>query len=112
MATGENAFSIQVVFGEGYRASNGKRRVTFNLDPNLAPSIPIPVPSSQFLWRVRFQNLVREDGSGGFSAWSYYVEGYGNGASPGAPYDPSVYNPVEIDFQDVGSYPISRYPAF
>jgi hypothetical protein len=112
MPVGENAFSTQAIFGEGYRSSNGKRRVTFELKPSAHPSIAVGVPSATFYWRIRLQNLVRDDGSGGFSAWSYFVEGYGSGATPGATYDPSVYVPVEVDFQDPDSYPASNYPQF
>jgi hypothetical protein len=65
------------------------------------------------LWRFRLQNLYRDGGSDGFSAWTSYVEGYfdtsGGGTPPGIVYTPGTYVPIEIDFQDPDNYPIGRF---
>jgi hypothetical protein len=111
MPTGENAFSVQAIQVLGYKKSNGVQRQSFKGNVNATPTYRFPAPSGYTpIFRLRVQNLFREGGSDGWSDYTYYVEGYSSAATTN--YDPAAFPPIEIDFQDIDSYPSSHYPSY
>jgi hypothetical protein len=113
MPTGENALSINAVHIPMYRKSNGVLRdeiyegvtvtATYKMIP---PGTFVPV------FRMQLQNAFREGGSDGYSAYTYYVEGYQSGAAPAVTYAPATYVPVSVDIYAEDNYPKSRYPDY
>jgi len=111
MPTGENAFSVQAIQILGYKKSNGVQRQSFKGNVTVTPTYRLVAPSGYTpIFRLRLQNLFRDGGSDGWSAYSYYVEGYSSAAT--ANFDPAAFPPVEIDFQGVGSYPSSKFGTY
>jgi hypothetical protein len=112
MPTGENAFSADAIQLLGYKKSNGVERHNSYENPTVSPSFAIQSPSYVPVWRMRLQNRFRDGGSDGWSTYTYYVEGYQSGATPGQTYDPFTFAPPEIDFLSPANYPTSRYPDY
>lgn len=113
MPTGENAFSIQFIQVEVYRKSNGAFKKKQSDAPSSESTVRIPASSSYVpTYRMRMQNLFRDGGSDGWSAFTYYVEGFQTGVGASVAYDPGTYVPVAIDYQAPGSYPSSRYSGY
>lgn len=110
LPTGENSFSVNAVKILMYRKNNGVERRNFYGNITVAPSYPLVVPGTFTpVYTIQLQNLYRDGGSDGFSAVSYYVEGYASGATPGVTYDPATFVPVKVDIFDEDNYPTGRF---
>ncbi|MGA9771656.1 MAG: hypothetical protein WBV94_21680 [Blastocatellia bacterium] len=114
MPIGGNAYSAQAIQIEGYKKGSGAFKTGFLGAPNVQPTYPFrSAVGFSYVWRIRIQNLFR-DGSAddGWSAYTFYVEGYESGDSPSSPYDPGAFDPVVVDFQSPDSWPNDRYLVY
>lgn len=110
--TGENAFSLT-----HFQIESKRRNVSMPVrDDSGAVAIvsgtgyQVAAPSGvEWASRIRFRNMFRDTGIDGWGGYSYYVSVLSVGDAPN--YDPEDYgSTVVIDYQDIDSYPRSRYP--
>lgn len=113
LPTGENAFSLTQAQVQVVRLNNGAIKFDQKLTLSATTVFTFNAPSAYTpVIRVRFRNLFRESGSDGWSAWSSWVAGFRSTDTPNIIYSPGELPPIEVDFQDSGNYPGSRYGAY
>jgi len=113
LPSGENAFSLTQGQLQVVRLNNGAIKFDQKITLSATTVFTFNAPSAYTpVIRVRFRNLYRESGSDGWSAWSSWVLGFRSTDTPNIVYAPGDIPPIEVDFQDSGNYPGSRYGAY